>query len=176
MLRGEKMTIKKRDEIDKKYKWNIEAMYPDESKWERDIEECRKKAEEFTKLKGTITKSAENLHRALTMRDEIFKLFEHALVYSYMKKDEDNRESKYQGMADKAGMIAAKISAEMSFFAPELLSASEETIKGFIAEKPELKIYEFSLLDALREKEHVLSASEENILVGFKLEKIVFLG
>lgn len=158
------MAIRKRDEIESKYKWNIEEMYPDESKWEKDIEECLKKAEEFSKLSGTITKTSDNLYRAITMRDEIFQLLEHALVYSYMKKDEDNRAAKYQGMADKAGMVAAKISAEMSFFAPELLSCSKETILKYIEEKPELKMYEFSLLDALREKEHVLSKEEENII------------
>ena len=158
------MAVKNRSEIDKKYKWNIEAMYPDESKWDKDIEFCIKKAEEFSNLSGKFTKSADELLNALLLRDEIFRTLEHALVYSYMKKDEDNREAKYQEMTGKADSAAAKVSAMMSFFAPELLTLEEKDIRAFIDEKPELKTYEFMLLDALREKEHILSAKEENII------------
>ncbi len=52
----------------------------------------------------------------------------------------------------------------MSFFTPELLEIPEERLLGFIKEEPELKIYEYLILDILREKEHVLSKAEENIL------------
>ena len=157
-------TLKQRDQIAKEYKWNIEAMYPDESQWEKDIEECVKAAEEFTGFAGRLTESADTLYEALTAKDRIWEKLEHAFVYAAMKKDEDNRVTKYQSMDDKCGSAVAKVAAAMSFFAPELLTASEETILGYIEAKPELKQYEFVLKDALREKKHVLSAAEENIL------------
>ena len=157
-------TLKQRDQIAKEYKWNIEAMYPDESLWENDIEECVKAAEAFTGFSGRLTESAETLYEALVEKDRIWQKLEHAFVYAAMKKDEDNRVSKYQSMDDKCGTAVAKAAAAMSFFAPELLTASEETILGYIEEKAELKQYEFVLKDALREKHHVLTAAEENIL------------
>lgn len=157
-------TLKQRDQIAKEYKWNIEAMYPDESQWEKDIEECVKAAEAFTCFQGRLTESADTLYEALAEKDRIWEKLEHAFVYAAMKKDEDNRVTKYQSMDDKCGSAIAKVAAAMSFFAPELLTASEETILGYIETKPELKQYEFVLKDALREKQHVLSAAEENIL------------
>ncbi len=156
--------LKLREQIDNKYKWDIEAMYPDENQWEKDLEACLSMAEEFSGYRGCLTKDAETLAGALHMRDDIWQKLEHAFVYAAMKKDEDNRVDKYQAMDDKCGSVIAKVSAAMSFFTPELLSASEEQILSYIEENPALKQYEFLLKDALREKKHVLTAAEENIL------------
>ena len=156
--------ILQRNEIKPEYKWDIEAMYPDESQWEKDLEACTERAEQFMQYQGHITESANTLYAALSEKDDIWRKLEHAFVYAAMRKDEDNRVSKYQSMDDKCGTAVAKVAASMSFFAPELLAASEETILGYIDEKPELEQYRFALVDALREKKHVLSAAEENIL------------
>ena len=111
-----------------------------------------------------MTDSSEILFEALDEKDKIWRKLEHAFVYAAMKKDEDNRVDKYQSMDDKCGSAIAKVSAAMSFFAPELLAADEEKILHYIDENPKLKLYRFALEDALREKKHVLSAAEENIL------------
>lgn len=155
---------KQRSEIDQKFKWDIEAMYPDEPLWEKDMEECVQAASEFTRYLGKVTESAETLYEVLAEKDRIFLKLERAFVYAAMKKDEDNRLAKYQSMDDRCGAACAKISASLSFFAPELLAAEPETIRKYIDENPKLKTYRFALEDALREKEHVLSAEEENIL------------
>ncbi len=167
MSKGESMSdksLKQRDQIEKKYKWDIEAMYPDESKWQNDLDDSVKAAQDFAKFSGHLTESADTLYDALTARDAIWQKLEHAYVYATMRKDEDNRVAKYQSMDDKCGMIIAKVSALMSFFSPELLSAPQEKILGYIDEKPELEQYRYLLTDALREKAHVLSTAEENIL------------
>ena len=156
--------LKQRKEIEKKYKWDIEAMYPEESKWEKDLQECLNQAEAFTAFQGHLTESARTLADALQLRDAIWLKLEHAFVYAHMKKDEDNRESKYQAMDDKCNSVIAKVSAAMSFFTPELLEAPEERILSYIEQEPDLKTYEFMLKDALQEKAHILTAAEENIL------------
>ena len=155
--------LKQRNEIPKEYKWNIEAMYPDESQWDADVAESVEKAAEFAKFQGKLTESASTLLEALRERDAIWQKLEHAFVYAAMKKDEDNREDKYQAMDDKCGSAIAKVSASMSFFTPELLEASEETILGYIAEEDGLKQYEFLLKAALKEK-----ISRLNVLEGTK--------
>ena len=139
-------------------------MYPDEAQWEKDIADCVSAAEKFTRFQGKVTDSSEILFEALDEKDKIWRKLEHAFVYAAMKKDEDNRVDKYQSMDDKCGSAIAKVSAAMSFFAPELLAADEEKILHYIDENPKLELYRFALEDALREKKHVLSTAEENIL------------
>lgn len=156
--------LKQRDQIAKEYKWDLEAMYPDELQWEKDVEECVQAAEAFKRFEGRVCESSDTLADALEEKDAIWQKLEHAFVYAAMRKDEDNRVNKYQSMDDKCGSAVAKASAAMSFFAPELLAADDSTILGFIDENPRLSLYRFALEDALREKKHVLSAAEENLL------------
>ena len=156
--------LKQRNEIANEYKWDIEAMYPDESQWERDMDECMSLASDFAKYDGHLTESSRTLADALKLRDQIWLKLEHAFVYAHMKKDEDNRVDKYQAMDDKCGSVIARVSAAMSFFTPQLLETPEEKILGYIEEEPELKTYEFMLKDTLREKAHILTAAEENLL------------
>lgn len=156
--------LKQRDQIPQEYKWNIRAMYPDESKWEDDVAQCISRSENFKSFIGRLGDSSDILLEALTERDAIWQKLEHAFVYAAMKKDEDNRVDKYQAMNDKCSAAMAKVAAAMSFFTPELLSVPEEKIFKFISEEPDLSAYEFLLKAMLREKKHVLTASEENIL------------
>lgn len=156
--------LKQRDQIPQEYKWNIRAMYPDESKWEDDVAQCISRSENFKSFSGRLGDSSDILLEALTERDAIWQKLEHAFVYAAMKKDEDNRVDKYQAMNDKCSAAMAKVAAAMSFFTPELLSVPEEKIFKFISEEPDLSAYEFLLKAMLREKKHVLTASEENIL------------
>ena len=157
-------TLKQRNEIDQKYKWNIEDMYQDDATWEADVTEALKGAQDFAKYQGRLTESGETLLEALKARDIIWQKIEKAYVYSRMRRDEDNRVEKYQSMNDKAQAAIAKISTEMSFFTPELLSGDEQKILGYLKDIPELQIYSFMIKDMLREKAHVLSGEEENLL------------
>ncbi|MGN0659453.1 MAG: oligoendopeptidase F [Emergencia sp.] len=156
--------LKNRNEIDQKYKWNIEAMYPDAQAWEADITAVQAMTEEFLSRQGHLAESAAALAEALRAKDDIWQKLERAYVYARMKLDEDNRVSEQQSMYDRVNSVIAKVSASMSFFTPELLSAPEETIRNFMDTDPALKQYRFLLEDLLREKQHVLSESEENIL------------
>lgn len=153
-----------RNNIDQKYKWDIEAMFPDEALWEQAVTDSLKKADSFAELSGHLTDSADSLLKALRLRDDMWQQLEKAYVYARMRRDEDNRVSKYQAMTDKCFAAIAKMSAVSSFFTPELLEAPEDKILGFLSENKDLEIYRFAITEILRQKAHVLSKSEENIM------------
>lgn len=153
-----------RNSIDCKYKWDIEAMFPDESLWEQAVTDSLKKADSFAELSGHLTDSADSLLKALRLRDDMWQQLEKAYVYARMRRDEDNRVSKYQAMTDKCFAAIAKISAVSSFFTPELLEAPEDKILGFLSENKDLEVYRFAITETLRQKAHVLSKAEENIM------------
>lgn len=156
--------LKSRDKIESNFKWDIESMYPDEAKWTTDIEEAIEASKEFTALQGHIAESAASLLKALELYSEILRKVEHAFVYSRMKRDEDNSNNKYVEMNNKSLSALANISAALSFFTPELLESSEETIMGYLDEEPGLKMYEYMLKSTMQRKAHVLSPAEENII------------
>ncbi|MDO4870229.1 MAG: oligoendopeptidase F [Bacillota bacterium] len=157
--------LKTRDQIDSKYKWNIEAMISDESSIDSDLEELKQQASAyFKKYAGHIADSAETLLGAFTDSEAIERRLEKIYVYAHMRRDENNAESKYQAMTDKAMAAIAAVSAAMSFFTPELISADQDKIRGFMDSCKELETYRFLIEDAFRQKEHVLSENEEAIM------------
>lgn len=157
--------LKKRDQIDSKYKWNIEAMIPDESVIDDHLKQISEDAAGYTeKFAGNLTSSGETLLAALKARDDIWQRLEKIFVYARMRRDENNAENRYQAMSDKCQSVIAAVSAAMSFFTPELLSAPEEKILGYLDTTDGLEVYTFLIKDTLRQKAHVLSAAEENIL------------
>ena len=157
--------LKTRDQIDSKYKWNIEAMIPDESVISGELETIKKEAEAYGEdFAGRLTESADTLLAAFQKRDDIWRRLEKIYVYARMRRDENNAETKYQAMADQCNSVIAAVSASMAFFTPELLSASEETILAYIDAAPRLEIYRFAICDTMRQKAHILTQAEENIL------------
>lgn len=154
----------RRNEIDDRYKWNIDAMYDSREKWENDMAKSLELAENYTAYRGRLTENADTLLAALKDKDDMWQTLEKAYVYARMKRDEDNTVSEYQAMTDRCFSAIAKISAATSFFVPELLKADEEYIRSMVSENSGLGVYSHYIDDILREKEHVLSEAEENLM------------
>jgi len=156
--------IKTRKEIQNAYKWDIEAMYQDEDIWENDFTAVREDAKKFVEYSGRLAEGSTVLFSALTDKDAIWQKAEKVYVYARMKKDEDNTNGKYQGMCDRANGLMAETAAQLSFFTPEFLEISEEKVDAFMNEESGLQIYSHYISDLLRQKAHILSKSEENIM------------
>ena len=156
--------LRQRDEIDDRYKWNIAAMYADEDEWEKDFKEAGEMAEAFVEYSGRLGEGAEVLLSALQDRDALWMKAEKVYVYSQMKKDEDNRSSRYQELNQRAQSLLAEISARTSFFTPQLTELPEGTIEKYMAENSGLEMYSYMLLDLIRRKQHILSGESEELL------------
>lgn len=155
---------KDRNKIKKQYKWDIEAMYRNKEECEKDMKQALALAAEYQKYKGKIGSHSQMLLHALTDRDKIWQKAEKAYVYSRMKRDEDNRISDYQALCDKAQTMLAQISEATSFFSPEFSDIPEDVIKSYQAEEPALAVYGHVIDELLRNKSHILSDEEENLL------------
>lgn len=153
-----------RDEIDDRYKWKLEHIYGSIEEWEQDYGKVEKEAGLIAGYKGILGDSAENLLRCLKTRDSMLSVADKVLVYARMKRDEDNSNSQFQALTDKAMSLATRVYAAISFIEPEIISIGKERINGFIDECPELGLYRHHLDETLRMEKHVLSQGEERIL------------
>jgi oligoendopeptidase F len=156
--------IPKRKEIPEKYKWKLEKMYKNDDLWEKDRTYIKEKVKEVTKYRGKLGDSSHNLLEALKLQDEISLKLENVFVYARMRKDEDNTVTKYQAMTDQAQGLGVQVQSNLSFMIPEITSISEEKIKAFLNENEKLRGYTFYLQEILRQKEHILSKEEEQLL------------
>ncbi|MDR1135125.1 MAG: oligoendopeptidase F [Clostridiales Family XIII bacterium] len=155
---------KKRDEISERYKWRLESLYPNDGAWEKDFIEVGRILELYGAYSGRLSESAGVLLEALERKDELWRITERLYVYARMRKDEDNRNSHYQALLDRIQTLMAKVSAGLSFFVPEFIEIPEEKLAVFTSEEAGLKKYGHYIKALLREKAHVLSRPEENLI------------
>jgi len=81
-----------------------------------------------------------------------------------MRYDQDTTNSFYQGQNAKAQTLYTQVASAMSFIVPEILNVGSDKVMQFLNEKPELKLYDKSLNEIIRQKEHILSEKEEVIM------------
>jgi len=153
-----------RSEIDNKYKWKLEDIYSSDEVWESDFDKVKKMIPDIAKLNGTLGESSGKLLECLKLRDNILSISEKLYAYARMRRDEDNSNSKYQALNDRAFALLTELSGAISYIEPEITGLGKDILKGFIDENNELKIYSHFIRDILREKDHILTQKEEEIL------------
>lgn len=161
-----KNTTKTRNDIPKKYKWDLESMYANDIIVLDDIKKGLSLSEDFKKMQGKIMDSAENLLKTLDIYSSSMKLLEKAYIYSHMRHDEDNSNSKYIELLGNATAAITEFSSSTSFFVPELLESEKETIDEYIEKNKELKTYAFMLDEIFQQKAHTLSKEQEYIIAS----------
>ena len=156
--------LKKREEIDDKYKWNLNDIYADDSKFESELENVLKEIKNIDQLKKDFTDSADNLLAALNKIVEIEEKTARLYAYAHMKYDQNTQNEKYQDYKNKAMTAYNKLSNSTSFMVPAVIQLGENKLAEYKAEKEELKFYNHFFDNILRQKDHYLSAAEEKIL------------
>ena len=153
----------KRSEIDDKYKWNLADIYASDADWRLTLPACP--AWSLSQAaQRRLCKRRRILADALERIDEVSLLCERLFVYARMHRDEDNANPLYQGMVDRITSLNVSVAGETSFVAPALLKIPSETLEAYIAQEKRLAPYAFMIRNIIREKQHVLSESEERLL------------
>ena len=156
--------IPERSEIDTKYKWDLEAIYPSAEAWEKAFSDLQPKLDALASFRGKVGASAPALLEFLREEEAVSKELGKLYVYANMKSHEDLRVTRHQELTDKTENLMMRHGAVTSFFRPEILSMPDGQLRRFVEENAELKLYDFYFSEMLREKEHVLSEREEELL------------
>lgn len=156
--------VPERGEIPAEYKWRLEDIYASETAWQEDIETLKQMGPQMAQYKGKLSNSSQNLLACLKLRDEIGILSGKLYAYARMHRDENTADAKYQALTGKTEALLAEIGAATSFVEPEILAMPESTLANFREQENGLKEYSFYFNDLLRQKKHVLSPAEEELL------------
>lgn len=153
-----------RDQIATEDKWRLEDLYTTLDGWEQDVAQLRAMTEQFVGYQGRLGESAEQLLAAIRLMDQINETFGRVGVYAMMKLDEDNADPASQALEQRERALVTEIFSQMAFFEPELLAIPTATVDQYLAQEPGLLHYQFYLTEVLRQKPHVLSIAEEQLL------------
>lgn len=156
--------LKKRSEIEAKYKWKIEDLYANDAQWEQEADKIRNMTDELKTYQGKLGNSADTLYTFLSESDKLDQLVERVYVYANQKSHEDTANGTYQDLADKATNIMMTVNSALSFSTPEILTIPEDKIRSFYQEKMELLQYQRMIDEIMKDKPHTLSAEMEELL------------
>ncbi|WP_240374877.1 oligoendopeptidase F [Bacillus piscicola] len=156
--------LPKREEIEEKWKWNLEDIFATDEEWEQEFSAIKKMLPSLNKYKGKLGDSAEALYEGLNLQHEIAERFGRLFTYAHMRSDQDTGNSAYQALEDRASSLGAQLGQHMAFITPEILSIPEERLQEFLQKNKSLQNYEQTLDEINKTRPHVLNEAEEAIL------------
>jgi len=158
------MEIKKRSEIEDKYKWDLSKLTTI-CEGKNDIfSETKELTEKLKSYKGNICDSSKNLFDSLELNTKISRNLENLYVYAFLKYYEDTSDNNAQKYKNNIYKFYNETTEELTFFDVELLAVDYKLIEKYISELEDLEKYKFYLEKMFRYKKYTLSEKEEKIL------------
>lgn len=120
--------LPQRDQVPAELKWDVASVFANDDAWEAAFAEAEALPEQAAAYAGTLAQSPEHLAEYLELRCAMLQKLDKLFLYAQMKRDEDNANHLYQGLADRAQNLGVRVSAALAFEAPELLSISSSSL------------------------------------------------
>ncbi|MBB6453054.1 oligoendopeptidase F [Salirhabdus euzebyi] len=156
--------IPKREDIPAERTWRLEDIFATDQEWLREFEEVKKLYPKVGEFQGKVTESADTLLKLMKLQDDVAGRLAKLYTYAHMRYDQDTTNSFYQELNTKAETLITQASSAMSFIVPELLTLENNEVEKFIEQNEELKVYKHYLENTLRQRAHILSEKEEELL------------
>lgn len=156
--------MKKRNEIESKYKWDLSSLYENLEAFELDYKKVDEMSQVLAEYKGKILESSQNLCEVIEQSLEINRRLMNLYAFSKMRSDEDTGDTHNQGLVSRVEALSVKTGSRLSFITPEILAGDIDEIQRFMKEDENLHLYKQYMDDILRMKPHVLSEKEEKIM------------
>ncbi len=157
------MKIRERSDIPVQDTWALEAIFATDADWEAAFEGAQAEIKTIVNYQNTLGSSPDALLEGIKAQNALSLQIERIYTYACMRRDQDNGNSLYSGMADRAGALAVEMGSACSFFIPEILAIDEKTLRAW-SEQAEFASYRHEIDDLLRSKAHILSHAEERLL------------
>lgn len=154
--------MKKREEIEEKYKWDLTDYIKDLNEWENVYNYVKDNYKSILKYENNL-KTKENIYNCLQEDKILGEKLGLLAVYSSLKVKENSKDSKYLNLLNKVDKLSTEISEDCSFISSELNLLDDDFINSIIAD-PKFKDYDLMFKDIIKNRKHMLSKAEEKLL------------
>ena len=144
--------------------WRLEDIYENEDLFSQDAEKLDARMDEFAGLQGTLKDGSEALLKVMRLYEEMNQIFEKLYVYANQRNHEDTANAKYQKMSGEMNIVAARLSQVTAWLESEILELDEAVLRQEMELEPELKKYDWFLIQITRKKAHILDKEKEALM------------
>ena len=156
--------IKKREEIDEQFKWDLEDIFATDDAWREAFDSVPALLAHVESYKARLTESAETLFVALSEVMVLSEITGRLYVYAQMRFHQNERDEMYQAMSGEADMMAARVRTGTSFITPEILDTESAVLDGYLQNEPLLAVYRHYFEELTSLRDHRLPAEQEELM------------
>ena len=153
-----------RAEVDAKFTWNSESVFPDEAGWEAAVDTILAKLPDLAEFEGHLGESPDMLADWFDAADSAQRLMGKVFVYATMSYSVDASDQAAAARADRARSTSARLGAAMSFAIPEMISIGFPTLRKWVSSTPRLAHLGHHVDRLEKVQSHVRSPEVEQLL------------
>ncbi len=157
-------TLPTRDEIETRYKWNAESVFPTPAGWDAEAAAVAAVINDVRGFQGRLSEGPAVVADALAAMQDIMRRMFVLYTYAGMTYAVDTTDPEAAKRAGRATSLYGTAAAAISFIDPELLALGEETLRRWVAEEPKLGYLAHYVDNLFRRQAHVRSAEVEELL------------
>jgi len=156
--------MKERNEIDNQYKWDLSRYCSSDEEFYGRLEKLKPYINSIKQFEGTLEED-DKLFDCWELDDKFDEECYKIMLYALCKEDEDQRDAKANAMIQKSEKLTTEYNEASSYISPEIAKFSKEKLLG-LQENAKFKKFLPYIKEYIRQKEHVLSKEEENLISG----------
>ena len=153
--------------MEEEYQWNLKDIFKSTEDFENTIKQLQKNLETVKTYQGELAKSSENLYNCYNAYEKALENYEKIYAYGMLKFHLNMADSGNIKLYKRCEAIGTEFEKTLSFMTPEITEIDTNKLLKFIEENEKLKRYEREIKEIIKEKEHVLSKQEENLLAMY---------
>ncbi len=153
-----------RKDIDKKYKWDLSAIYPTEEAFEADFRETEALISKFGQYEKTMCQNSDELCLTLGAVEEIGNRIRRLWQYASLGFSVDMQNNENQAKSVRVRNLSVSASSATWFVSPRLIKLDTELLASWLRENEKLKSYSRVIEKTVRMKPHTLSDEGEQIM------------
>ncbi|HET6311702.1 MAG TPA: oligoendopeptidase F [Candidatus Nitrosotalea sp.] len=157
-------TLPARSEVDKRFTWHSESVFPDEAGWEQAVETIIARLPDLAEFRGHLGDSADALADWFDASERLHRLMGKVTVYSTMSYSVDTGNEAAFARTDRQRTVAAQLGAATSFALPEMIAIGFPKLRQWVAASPRLAHlgHYFDRVEKLQKR--IRSAEVEEVL------------
>lgn len=153
-----------RADVDAKYTWDVNSIFPDEAAWESALADVRNALPKIEAFQGSLTGSATRLADLFELTATVNRKAGHVRAWAGLQNAVDVTDQAGVARRGRAQSLLTQLGAATAFIEPELMALSAATINQWLADEPRLAIYRHYFERLADRKPHVRSAEVEQLL------------
>ena len=150
-----------------KYTWNLKDIFQTKEEFKKEIENLNSRLNIIKTYQGKLAEGSQNIYECYKNYEKALEHYEKIYAYGMLKFHLDMANSDNIKLFKKCEGIGTEFEKVTSFITPEITDIDTDLLIKYLDENEELKRYERLIKEIIKNKVHILSKEEENILANY---------